>query len=150
MADADDDNRRQPVKKFHWDKEDYFPYLIRDYKQSIIALEYLVDDLHGDKELTIARFLAHCGSEDFLWGIVRLMGAENLRVSGNSAYVFGTIAETADGIDRIVGLLTNRSHPDSANILIHLVNLLKSNDYECLMNAAGTIGTIVSYSSSIF
>ena len=73
------------------------------------------------------------------------MSSENLRVSGNSAYVFGTIGETSDGIDRIVGLLVNKTHPEAIKILSYLVNLLKSSDYECLMNAAGTIGTIVSY-----
>ena len=72
------------------------------------------------------------------------MSSENLRVSGNSAYVFGTIGETSDGIERVVGLLKNKNHPDSIKILSYLVDLLKSTDYECLMNAAGTIGTIVS------
>ena len=108
-----------------------------------LILNFLVDDLHANKELTIEKFLCHSSSEDFLWGIVKLMSSENLRVSGNSAYVFGTIAETNDGIERIIGLLTNRSHSDSEKILNNLVNLLKSTDYECLMNAAGTIGTIV-------
>lgn len=96
-----------------------------------------------NKELTIKQFLCHCGSEDFLWGIVKLMSSENLRVSGNSAYVFGTIAESSEGIERIVGLLNNKKNPESNHILLYLVNLLKSTDYECLMNAAGTIGTIV-------
>lgn len=113
--------------------------------------------------MTIGRFLRHPGSEDFLWGIVRLMSNENLRVSGNSAYVFGTlgkynsyltlmllmnllvfvVAENEMGIERIIGLLQNKFHPDSEKILLYLVNLLKSSDFECLMNAAGTIGTIV-------
>ena len=26
---------------FHWNKEDYFPYLIKDFKQAVLALEYL-------------------------------------------------------------------------------------------------------------
>ena len=102
-----------------------------------------MDDIHVNKELTIKQFLTHCGSEDFLWGIVKLMSSENLRVSGNSAYVFGTIAESNEGIERIVGLLNNKKNPESNHILLYLVNLLKSTDYECLMNAAGTIGTIV-------
>lgn len=104
---------------------------------------FIVDDLHVNKELTIKKFLDHCGSEDFLWGIVKLMSSDSLRVSGNSAYVFGTIAETSDGIDRVVSLLHNHAHPDSSKILPYLINLLKSADYECMMNAAGTIGTIV-------
>ena len=75
------------------------------------------------------------------------MSSENLRVSGNSAYVFGTIAESDDGIERIITLLNNKLNPESENFLLYLVNLLRSTDYECLMNAAGTIGTIVNFSS---
>ena len=78
------------------------------------------------------------------------MSSDNLRVSGNSAYVFGTIAETTHGIERVIGLLQNESHPESKNILGYLVTLLRSSDYECLMNAAGTIGTIVSSSTDTF
>lgn len=112
------------TKNLHFLKEDYFPYLIKNFKMSVLALEYLgnfklsltiagtnlfarcllkiffqtvnksyliVDDLHNCKELTINKFFRHSGSEDFLWGIVKLMSNENLRVSGNSAYVFGTL-----------------------------------------------------------
>ncbi len=100
--------------------------------------------MHTDKEATCAQFLSHYGSEDFLWAIVKMMSSENLRISGNSAYVFGTLAETDDGIDRIVYLLQNNAHAESAKILFYLIKLLKSNDYECMMNAAGSIGTIVS------
>lgn len=64
-------------------------------------------------------------------------------MSGNSAYVFGTIAETNDGIERILGLLNNESHPEAHRILPYLIRLLKTSDFECMMNAAGTIGTIV-------
>jgi hypothetical protein len=105
--------------------------------------DILVDDLHANKDLTVEKFLGHFGSEDFLWAIVKLMSSENLRISGNSAYVFGTIAEADDGIERIVYLLNNQSNPESAKILSHLIKLLRSNDYECMMNAAGSIGTIV-------
>ena len=115
----------------------------QETRKLILSLSYLVDDLHSDKDKTIDKFLNHCGSEDFLWGLVKLMSAENLRVSGNSAYVFGTIAETQAGIERVIGLLQNETHPDSKKILGYLVALLRSSDYECLMNAAGTIGTIV-------
>jgi hypothetical protein len=103
-----------------------------------------------NKELTIEKFLNNCGSEDFLWGLVKLMSLDNLRVSGNSAYVLGTIAESEQGIERITDLFNNQTHPDSTKILSYLINLLKSNDYECLMNSAGTIGTIVIIILSIF
>lgn len=101
--------------------------------------------MHTNKELTIKTLLDHCGSEDFLWAIVRLMSSESLRISGNSAYVFGTIAETNDGIERILGLLNNHDHPESKRILPYLISLLRTSDFECMMNAAGTIGTIVIY-----
>lgn len=100
--------------------------------------------MHINKDVTIDKFLNHIGSEEFLWGIVKLMSSDNLRVSGNSAYVFGTIAETVDGINRVLTLLNNKSHPESIKVLNYLVKLLRSTDYECMMNAAGTIGTIVS------
>ncbi len=128
---------------FHWRKEDYFPYLNQSVRKAVAALEYFVDDLHQDKEKTIDMFLSHDETEELLLGLVRLMASENLRVSGNSAYVFGTIAESQDGIDRITNLLNNGNY-DSHNVLSYLVKLLKTSDYECLMNAAGTIGTIVS------
>ena len=130
-------------KVFHWSDDDYFPNLMHSLKTSVGALECLVDDLHSNKELTIEKFLGHYGSEDFLWAIVKLMASDNLRISGNSAYVFGTLAETEEGIDRIIYLLNNNSNPESAKILSYLIKLLKSNDYECMMNAAGSIGTIV-------
>ena len=85
-----------------------------------------MDDLHISKDLTIDKFLSHCGSEDFLWGIVKLMASDNLRVSGNSAYVFGTIAEKGEGIERVIGLLNNKNHPDSSKILTFLVGFASS------------------------
>ena len=103
----------------------------------------IVDDLHNGKEITIEKFLSHCGSEDFLWGLVKLMSYSDSRISGNSAYVLGTIAETENGTERIIELLNNQTNKDAKFILLYMINMLKSNDAECLMNAAGTIGTIV-------
>lgn len=131
------------MKNFHWSKVDYFVHFTGDAKLSMQALEYLVDDLHVGKEQTIRKLLAHSGSEDILWSIVGLMSSSSLRISGNAAYVFGTIAEASDGIDRVLALLNNRSHPLASQILVNLVNLLKTSDFECMMNAAGSIGTIV-------
>lgn len=136
-------------EQFHWNVEDYFPRLIQSQKAAVSALEFLVDDIHVNKELTIDKFLEHYGSEDFLWGLVKLMSSENLRISGNSAYVFGTIAESDEGIGRIVYMLNNKANPESANVLPYLVKLLKSADYECMMNAAGSIGTIVIHTSRL-
>lgn len=63
----------------NWRKEDYFSMLMSADKKSHGALEMLVDDLHTDKETTIGRFLNHSGAEDFLWGLVRLLGCDNPR-----------------------------------------------------------------------
>lgn len=48
-------------------------------KKAHVALEMLVDDLHGDKERTVHKFLGHSGAEDFLYGLVRLFGSDNPR-----------------------------------------------------------------------
>ena len=63
----------------NWKVNDYFARLMHDDKRSHLALEMLVDDLHADKENSINRFLSHSGSEDFLWGLVRLLGNTNSR-----------------------------------------------------------------------
>jgi hypothetical protein len=71
------------------------------------------------------------------------MSYADSRISGNSAYVLGTIAETEHGTSRIIDLLNNNTNKEAKNILLYMINMLKSTDAECLMNAAGTIGTIV-------
>ena len=58
---------------------DYFSLLLHRDKRSSVALEKLVDDIHCDKERTINSFLCHSGSEDFLWGLVDLLGNKNAR-----------------------------------------------------------------------
>lgn len=102
-----------------------------------------VDDLHNGREETINLLLDHCGSQDFLWSLVKLMSYADARISGNSAYIIGTIAENEIGISRIIELLNSKTNPESKNILPYLIKMLQSDDDECLMNAAGTIGTIV-------
>ncbi len=53
--------------------------LINRDKRSQQALEMLVDDIHVNKDVVVQRFLAHSGSEDFLWGILRLLTHSNSR-----------------------------------------------------------------------
>ena len=64
-----------------WMKEDYFALLMLTDKRAHGALEMLVDDLHTEKEKSVNAFLCHSGSEDFLWGLVRLLGNDNSRYS---------------------------------------------------------------------
>ncbi|XP_060068103.1 uncharacterized protein LOC132548269 [Ylistrum balloti] len=126
----------------NWCKDDYFSLLITTDKKSHAALEMLVDDLHADKEATIGTFLSHSGAEDFLWGLVRLLGCDNPRVAGNSAYIIGTLAESDLGCSRILGLAKGRHGDQSRKILPDLTRMLAFDDAESVMNAAGTMGTL--------
>ena len=64
-----------------------------------------------------------------------------IRVAGNAAYIFGTLAEHGHGQSRVMGLI-NGEHPH--NILADLTTMLEYDDTESVMNAAGTLGTLVS------
>ncbi|KAK3087329.1 hypothetical protein FSP39_004729 [Pinctada imbricata] len=125
----------------NWQEEDYFSMLMHADKKSHVALEMLVDDLHADKERTIHKFLGHSGAEDFLWGLVKLLGSDIPRVAGNSAYIIGTIAETEMGCHRILGLAKGE-HSERRKILPDLTRMLTFDDAESVMNAAGTMGTL--------
>ncbi|XP_071501940.1 uncharacterized protein [Diadema antillarum] len=125
----------------NWRQRDYFESLLAqpEENEAHVALELLVDDIHKDKAKTIAAFLDHYGSEDFLWGIVRLLAADNSRVAGNAAYIFGTLAEDDVGQVRVMSLING---PSPHAILANLFKMLDYNDTECVMNAAGTMGTL--------
>ena len=43
------------------------------------AIERLVDELREDRELCCYQLLNHPGSEDILWGIVRLLASKNAK-----------------------------------------------------------------------
>ncbi|XP_074654877.1 uncharacterized protein LOC141908654 [Tubulanus polymorphus] len=127
----------------NWLQKEYFFQLMRSHDQAENALEMLVDDLHADKERTIQTFLCHAGSEDFLWALIRLLGNENARVAGNSAYIIGTVAESEIGCYRVLRLTQqSRNIPTGRNVLDDLTKMLTFDDAESVMNAAGTIGTL--------
>ena len=65
-----------------------------------------------------------------------------LRVAGNAAYILGTVAENELGCYRIISM-TQACSPRCNTILIDLTNMLAFDDSESMMNAAGTIGTLV-------
>nr|XP_022325273.1 uncharacterized protein LOC111125594 isoform X4 [Crassostrea virginica] len=124
----------------NWQNNDYFSLLMSTDKKAHAALEMLVDDLHGDKERTVHKFLGHSGAEDFLYGLVRLLGSDNPRVAGNAAYIIGTVAETEMGCYRILGLA--KGQQGERKILADLTRMLTFDDSESVMNAAGTMGTL--------
>lgn len=64
-----------------WGGSEYLSALMCGDKRSHSALERLVDDLHSDKDQAVNTFLSHSGSEDFLWGLVKLVA------NGNSRFV---------------------------------------------------------------
>ena len=64
----------------HLAKRDYLADLIHRDKRAQLALEMLVDDIHVNKDVTVYKFLSHSGSEDFLWGILRLLSNGNSRL----------------------------------------------------------------------
>lgn len=65
--------------KHHWEETDYFALLLKGEAQACSALEYLVDDLHQSKDLTVFSFLDHAGSEDLLWSLAKFLGNVNPR-----------------------------------------------------------------------
>ena len=67
------------------------------------------------------------------------------RIAGNASYVIGSLAETALGCSRIVRLCAASSEEESSEILKSLTSLLDvtDTDLETVLNAAGTLGTLV-------
>lgn len=64
------------------------------------------------------------------------------RTAGNASYVIGTLAETDLGKRRIVQICTDKGD-QAKKILPALTNMLDMADTETVMNAAGTMGTLV-------
>ncbi|XP_077986413.1 uncharacterized protein LOC144440857 [Glandiceps talaboti] len=124
----------------HWKEREYFPLLMQNNSgEAHAALEYFVDDLHKDKSKTVMSFICHSGSEDFLWGLIKLLASKNTRVAGNSAYILGTLAENDLGQKRVLSILQDK---DALKILDDLTTMLAFDDPESVMNAAGTMGTL--------
>ena len=69
------------------------------------------------------------------------------RVAGNAAYILGTLAESESGCMRVL-CLAKAGSPESRKILQDLTRMLTFDDSESVMNAAGTMGTLVSNSQS--
>lgn len=63
-------------------------------------------------------------------------------MAGNASYVVGSLAETALGCTRIIAICTS-SLDDESGILSNLTSLLNASDAETVLNAAGTLGTLV-------
>ena len=66
------------------------------------------------------------------------------RIAGNESYVVGSLAETSLGCSRIIRVCTNSAVDDESEVLLNLTSLLDVSDAETVLNAAGTLGTLVS------
>lgn len=65
-----------------------------------------------------------------------------LSVSGHAAYIIGTICDMDVGRRRILELVV--SYKDQGfDVLTNLTKILYCKDNESIMNASGTIGTLV-------
>ena len=53
--------------------------LFRHNNETASVLERLVREIHTDKELCSYMFLNHPGSEDMLWGLLRLLNNSDSR-----------------------------------------------------------------------
>ena len=62
------------------------------------------------------------------------------RICGNSAYVLGSTVETEQGLKKFLAVFTNTKTVDIINIF---GQLLTHADGDCVLNATGTLGTIV-------
>ena len=75
--------------------------------------------------------------------LIRFLFPNNFRVAGNAAYILGTLAESENGCLRVISLTANKCG-ETSKILTDLTNMLTFGDSESVMNAAGTMGTLVS------
>lgn len=53
--------------------------LFRHNNETSFVLERLVREIHSDKELCSYMFLNHPGSEDMLWGLLKLLDSNDSR-----------------------------------------------------------------------
>ena len=64
-------------------------------------------------------------------------------ICGNSAYILGSAVELETGLKRFLSTFSNNRTSNTVDIIRVLCHLLTHSDSECVLNAAGTLGTIV-------
>jgi hypothetical protein len=64
-------------------------------------------------------------------------------VCGNSAYIIGSTVETERGLEEFLSVFTDHRTSKTVDIVRILCQLLTHDDADCVLNAAGTLGTIV-------
>ncbi|CAF3403831.1 unnamed protein product, partial [Rotaria sp. Silwood2] len=108
------------------------------------ALEYCVNDLRRDRDKTIERLLSEKTVNDIFRSIAQLLLSNDDRVCGNSAYILGSAVELEPGLKQFLTVFSTDRTSNTVDIIRVLCHLLKHSDSECVLNAAGTLGTICS------
>ncbi|CAF4112578.1 unnamed protein product [Adineta steineri] len=149
--------------KFYFDRKNYFLRFVSNEEKSDIshginnnlnstsnsisrntrhALEYFVDDLRRDSHRTIQKFLNEQTVNDILRSIAQLLLNEDDRICGNSAYIMGSTVGTELGLTHFFTAFSRNRTSNTVDIVQVLCKLLAHSDSECVLNAAGTLGTI--------
>jgi hypothetical protein len=64
-------------------------------------------------------------------------------ICGNSAYILGSAVEIESGLKQFLSIFSTDRTPNTVDIIRIFCHLLTHSDSECVLNAAGTLGTIV-------
>jgi hypothetical protein len=64
-------------------------------------------------------------------------------ICGNSAYIIGSIVETERGLEQFLSVFVDNQTLKTVDIVKILCQLLTHSDPDCVLNATGTLGTIV-------
>lgn len=118
--------------------------LATENSDTVSVLIKLTKEIRNDDtaELCCYQLLNHVRWKDILFGIFNLLANKNDRISGNAAYIIGSICKFDVGKSRIVDVLLDGQHKVVEEVLSVLNNILASKQEESVMNALGTIATI--------
>ncbi|XP_069097545.1 uncharacterized protein [Pleurodeles waltl] len=115
--------------------------LSSDPGEALQAVEGLLCALQGQRARLLQALLGDPKCHQYLDALSRLLAAPDVRLCSNIAYILGTIAEDEIGTSRLV-LLAERPISKDCSLLGMLAAMLKWDDSEAVMNAAGTLGTL--------
>nr|XP_033818170.1 uncharacterized protein LOC117368544 [Geotrypetes seraphini] len=109
--------------------------------QVLQAVAKLVDTLQQDREWLLQNLLGAAECSQYLSALCNLLTAPDVRLCSNAAYILGTIAENEMGASCLM-VLAERQNVEDWHFLDILAAMLKWDDSEAVMNAAGTLGTL--------
>ncbi|CAF3561895.1 unnamed protein product [Rotaria sp. Silwood1] len=148
--------------QFHFEQKNYFLRFIKlnendklNSKFSHInkhirhALEYFVDDLKHDQYKTIDHFLNQEFVNDIFLFIANLLSCDDDRICGNCAYIIGSIIEIEKGLKQFLSIFTDNCLSTTVDIVQILCQMLTHPDSDCILNATGTLGTILVFNISL-